>query len=130
MKKVCYVLCSMLFVLTIYVIEKNVIEPNFHLTGTKVRQNIEKNVDRKIEKTTQKKNCSCCNKKLIPAQKIAKQRQREKEAWARQIIAENGYEEGMKRITAKSPWLAKQMQRILDREKRLTEPSMLSQSVP
>lgn len=35
------------------------------------------------------------------------------------MLANHGYEEGMKRIAFKFPYLANQMQRILEREKQL-----------
>ena len=79
------------------------------------------------QKSSEKK-CACCNQKSSPAQEKAKQRQQARETWARKTIADYGYEKGMKRITAQSSSLAKQMQRILDREKRLGQASAVSQS--
>ena len=79
------------------------------------------------QKSTRKK-CACCVQKLSPAQEKARQRQQAREMWARKTISDYGYVEGMKRITAKSSSLAKQIQRILDREKRLGQASTVSQS--
>jgi len=39
--------------------------------------------------------------------------------WAREMIATLGYEEGMKRVNAKSPTLAKRVKRLLEEEKRV-----------
>ena len=61
--------------------------------------------------TSNKKKCACCREKLAQSRKIAKQR------WAQEMLASYGYEEGMKRIAAKDPGLAKRIQEIFDREK-------------
>lgn len=81
------------------------------------------------ERIIRKGNCACCAKKISPAEEKAKQRQQAREAWARQLITAHGYEEGMRQITVESPGLAKQMQRILDKEKRLGKKPTVSQSV-
>ena len=64
-----------------------------------------------------KKKCACCREKLAQARKIAKQSLQARKVWAREMFANYGYEEGMKRIAAKDPGLAKQIQQILEREK-------------
>lgn len=56
--------------------------------------------------------CSCCRKSL----EILKKRRQALEKWARNMIEQYGYEEGMKRVTAKSPVLAKRIQLILEKE--------------
>lgn len=43
--------------------------------------------------------------------------------WAREMINTHGYEEGIKRGTAKSPTLAKRMQRLLEKEKKSRIPT-------
>lgn len=63
--------------------------------------------------TPPKKRCACC---LSELEKV-KQKRKELEMWAREMIATHGYEEGMKRVTAKSPTLAKRVQRLLEKEK-------------
>ncbi|MDE0556195.1 MAG: hypothetical protein OXI24_18435 [Candidatus Poribacteria bacterium] len=57
--------------------------------------------------------CSCCGKSLS----VVKQRREELEQWAQDTIAHHGYEEGMKQVTARSPVLAKRIQKILKKEK-------------
>ena len=69
-------------------------------------------------KTPNKKKCACCREKLAQSRKVAKQRLQARKAWAREMFANYGYEEGMKRIAAKDPGLAKQIQQILEREKQ------------
>ena len=61
-----------------------------------------------------KKKCACCREKLAQSRKIAEQRLQARKAWAREMFANYGYEEGMKRIAAKDPRLAKQIQQILN----------------
>lgn len=68
--------------------------------------------------TSDKKKCACCREKLAQAKKVVQQRMQARKAWAREIFANYGYEEGMKRIAAKDPGLAKQVQQILGREKQ------------
>ena len=63
--------------------------------------------------TSAEKECACCRKKLARARKMARERMRAREAWGRQVIADYGYEEGMKRITAKSPWLVERIKQSL-----------------
>ena len=65
-----------------------------------------------------KRKCACCRKKLAQAKKLVKQRRQARKAWAREMFANYGYEEGMKRIAAKDPGLAKQIQQLLEREKQ------------
>ena len=74
--------------------------------------------DRRKVKTVNKKKCACCREKLAQSRKMTKQRMRARKAWAREIFANYGYEEGIKRIAAKDPGLAKQIQQILEREKQ------------
>ena len=128
MKTVFCGMCIVLLGLTFYFpfAQKGTTVPETSATLPQSVQNQEKIVAAS-QKAASKK-CACCNQKLSPAQGKAKQRQEQREAWARQMIIDHGYEEGMKRITAKSPWLAKQIQRILDREKRIGQASTASQS--
>lgn len=67
------------------------------------------------QKTTisRKKKCSCCRDSL---EKV-KRKRKELEMWARDMIDTYGYEAGMKRVTAKSPVLAKRIQILLEKEK-------------
>lgn len=74
--------------------------------------------DRRKVKTVNKKQCACCREKLAPSKKVAEQRLQARKAWAREMFANYGYEEGMKRIAAKDPGLAKQIQQILERKKQ------------
>lgn len=69
--------------------------------------------------TAEKEPCGCCTDAL---EKI-RQRRKELEMWAREMVNVHGYEEGMKRVTAKSPTLAKRVQRLLEKEKAATTPS-------
>jgi len=96
-------------------------EQHCHVQGTvaNTEQKSEQGSLPTTQSIIQKKNCACCAKKLSPTQEKAKQRQLVRETWARQMIANHGYEEGMRRITSKSTYLANQMQRILEREKQL-----------
>ena len=70
------------------------------------------------KESTKHKKCACCREKLAQSRKVAEQRTQARKAWAREMFANYGYEEGMKRIAAKDPKLAKQIQQILDREKQ------------
>lgn len=63
--------------------------------------------------TSEKKKCGCCRSTL---EKI-RQKRKELEIWAREMISTHGYEAGMKRVTAKSPTLAKRIQNLLEKEK-------------
>ena len=133
MKTAAIAICVVLLALTIYLVQRGFRTPEAGVARALGVQTVaadEKHADTNTQVATAKKKCPCCNKKLSPAQAKAKQRQQTREIWARQIIARHGYEEGMKRITDQNPTFAKQMQRILDREKRLTETSTLLQSVP
>ena len=110
--------CAILLGLSLYLLQKRSTVPETFSTPRPSVQNTE-GVSAPVEgTTTRKEKCACCNKQLSVAQEKAKQRQQAREAWAREMIATRGYEEGIKQITAKSPWLAKQIQRILEREKR------------
>ncbi|MCY3724566.1 MAG: hypothetical protein OXG97_20310 [Candidatus Poribacteria bacterium] len=129
MKYIISALCVLLFTLTIYVIQKGFRVPETRLTPQNTVQHSGKDTADVTDNTIlKKKNCACCDKKLTPAQERAKQRQQARETWGRLMIAKHGYEEGMRRITVKSPVFAKQMQRILDREKRLGHPFPVSSS--
>ena len=79
-------------------------------------------------KTPNKKTCACCREKLESSKKVAEQRLQARKAWAREMFANYGYEEGMKRIAAKDPRLAKQIQRILEREKQSIAPAVAQSS--
>ena len=68
-------------------------------------------------KTLKKKKCACCREKLAQSRKVAEQRIQARKAWAREMFANYGYEEGMTRIAAKDPGLAKQIQQLLERKK-------------
>ena len=70
-------------------------------------------------KTPNKRKCACCREKLAQSRKVAAQRIQARKAWAREMFANYGYEEGMKRIDAKDPGLAKQIQQFLERKKQL-----------
>lgn len=65
------------------------------------------------ETRTQKKRCACCRTTL----ENIKQKRKELEMWAREMIDTHGNEDGMRRVTAKSPTLAKRVQGILEQEK-------------
>lgn len=62
---------------------------------------------------SKEKGCGCCRSTLA---KI-KAKRKALEMWAREMIATHGYDEGMKRVTAKSPTLAKRIQRLLEKKK-------------
>jgi len=128
MKTVFYGFCVVLLGFVLYFTQKGLSGPQTLSTPRASAQNREQVSAVSQETTTQKKKCLCCSKQLSVPQEKAKQRQQEREAWARQMIADYGYEEGMKRITAKSPWLARQLQRLLGREKRLGQTTIASQS--
>lgn len=70
----------------------------------------------------QKKGCGCCRSTL----ENIKQKRKELEMWAREMIDTHGYEDGMKRITEKSPTLAKRVQGILEKEKNHVLPVQTS----
>ena len=57
--------------------------------------------------------CGCCK----TAREKVRQKRKELEMWAREMIDTHGYDEGMKRVTAKSPTLAKRIQQLLEKEK-------------
>ena len=66
-----------------------------------------------LKEKEEEKDCGCCKKTL---EKI-RQKRKELEMWAREMISTHGYEEGMKRVTSKSPTLAKRVQGLLEKEK-------------
>ena len=70
----------------------------------------------------EKKGCGCCRSAL---EKV-KQKRKELEMWAREMINTHGYEEGIKRVTAKSPTLAKRVQLLLEKEKNSRIPAAAS----
>lgn len=118
-------ICILILGLTFYFAQKS-------FTGVPTPSTPHQSVQDRVEGVTvsqkpSKKKCACCNQKLSPAQEKANQKQQARETWARKMIADYGYEAGMKRITVKSPLLAKQIQRILDREKRLGQTPTISQ---
>ena len=59
------------------------------------------------KESTKHKKCACCREKLAQSRKVAEQRIQARKAWAREMFANYGYEEVMKRI------LAEQIQQIL-----------------
>ncbi len=73
-------------------------------------------------KTPNKKKCACYR------EKVAQQKLQARKAWAREMLANYGYEEGVKRVAAKDPGLAKQIQQILEREKQPNLASAVAQS--
>ena len=79
-------------------------------------------------KTPNKKECACCREKLTQSRKVTEQRIQARKAWAREMFVNYGYEEGMKRIAAKDPGLAKQIQQTLEREKQPNLTSAVAQS--
>lgn len=76
--------------------------------------------------TPPEKKCTCCSKTSLHIKEIVKQKRQELELWARDTIVNYGYEDGMKRITAKSPALAQRIQRLLEQEQE-QEASQTSQ---
>lgn len=60
-----------------------------------------------------KKNCGCCRKAAEQTRQM-----REDLKWAKAAITTYGYEEGMRRIRAKSPILAKMMQHSIEKRAR------------
>ena len=68
--------------------------------------------------TTREKKCACCRETSLRIKELVKKKRQELELWARETIVTYGYEEGMKRITAKSPILAQRIQQLLVEEKR------------
>lgn len=61
-----------------------------------------------------KKGCACCRDEMARVKATRKAL----EMWAREMIATHGYDQGMKRVTAKSPGLAKRVQALLEKEKK------------
>ena len=74
------------------------------------------------KESTKHKKCACCREKLVQSRKVAEQRIQARKAWAREMFANYGYEEGMKRI------LEKQIQQILEREKQPNLTRAIAQS--
>ena len=129
MKYAVYALCLLLFTFTVYVIQKGFSVPQKRLIPRNTVQPSRKDTVHVTDNIKlKKKNCACCDKKLTPAQERAKQRQQVRETWGRQVIADHGYEEGIRRITQQDPLFAKQMRRILDREERLKQAPLVSPS--
>lgn len=75
------------------------------------------------------KNCVCCSEKRKRVREFMKQREKELEFWAREIIVAHGYEEGMKRVKTKSPALAQRVRQLLEREKG-TQTTVTTQTIP
>ena len=119
-------ICIVLLGFSLYFVQKDFGGFKNPSTPQQSLPNNEKSVT--VAQESAKKKCKCCDRKVSAAKEKANQRQQERETWARQMITDYGYEEGMERITAKSPWLAKQIQRILDREKRLKQTPAVSES--
>ena len=65
------------------------------------------------KESTKHKKCACCREKLAQSGKVAEQSIQARKAWAREMFANYGYEESMKRI------LVKQIQQILEPERQL-----------
>lgn len=63
------------------------------------------------------KDCDCCREKSAAALELVRQKLKDNEKWAQEMIATHGYEEGMRQITDKSPILANRMQQRLENEK-------------
>ena len=80
------------------------------------------------KESTKHKKCACCREKLAQSRKVAEQRIQARKAWAREMFANYGYEEGMTRIAAKDPGLAKQIQQTLEREKQSNLTRAVAQS--
>ncbi|RKU12182.1 hypothetical protein C6502_06670 [Candidatus Poribacteria bacterium] len=59
------------------------------------------------KESTKHKKCACCREKLAQSRKAAEQRSQARKAWAREMFANYGYEEGVIWIAAKGPGLAK-----------------------
>ena len=66
--------------------------------------------------TSAEKDCECCRSAL----ERVRQRRKELELWAREMIAIHGYEVGMKRVTEKSSTLAKRLKTLLEQEKKVS----------
>lgn len=66
--------------------------------------------------TPPQKGCACC---LSELEKV-RQKRKALEMWAREMIDTHGYEEGMKRVTAKSSTLAKRIKDLHEKEKNST----------
>lgn len=84
--------------------------------------------DEVIATATSKKKCACCRETSLRLREVVKQKRQALEIWARETIANYGYEEGMKRVMAKSPVLAERIQRLLAEEKRSGQTGAISQS--
>ena len=68
--------------------------------------------------TKAKKGCACCRDTLTEIKAIRKVM----EKWAIEMIDTHGYEEGIKRVTAHSPILAKRVRGLLEKKKKSTNP--------
>jgi len=69
--------------------------------------------------TKVKKGCTCCRDALAEV----KAKRKELEMWAREMINTHGYDEGMNRVNAHSPTLAKRVRGLLEKEKKSTNPA-------
>ena len=76
-----------------------------------------------------KKPCTCCPERIEQIRERVRQRREAHEVWARGMLKLYGAIEGMKRIQARDPWMAKRIQRTLDSEKRLGLAPVVSQSL-
>ena len=72
--------------------------------------------------TSKKKECACC-RSTLELEKV-RQKRKELELWAREMINTHGYEEGMRWVAAKSPTLATRIQHLLKKEKNRPTPSL------
>ena len=134
MKYIFYIFCMVGFIagVAFYIYPKqtapsNVVESDLNPGIKSIEEKPEDSETRQVQvskastSTTplaNQKRCGCCTDAL---EKI-RQRRKELEMWAREMVDVHGYEEGMKRVTAKSPTLANRVQRILEKEKAATTP--------
>ncbi len=71
---------------------------------------------KKMAVKKQAKDCDCCREKSAVALELVRQKLKENEKWAREIIATHSYKEGMRQITDKSPVLANRMHQHFENE--------------
>lgn len=74
-----------------------------------------------------KKPCTCCPEQIEQIRERVRKKREARELWARGMLKLYGAAEGMERIQAKDPWLAKRMQLMLDKEKQLDFAPVISQ---
>ncbi len=81
-----------------------------------------------IKLTKTKKPCASCPEGIEQIRERVRQKRETRELWARGMLRLYGAAEGMKQIQAKDLWLAKRIQRTLDREKQLGLAPVISNS--